>query len=289
MKPSRLLLLCSVCIPVLRAQTLTEKVLLNFGEYPGGAGPVGTLTQDASGNLYGTAYGGGGVSQSGVVFEYSSAGKYRVLYTFLGDPTDGSGPYAGVTLDTSGNLYGTTEGGGSAGLGTVYKLSTSGQETVLHSFVGGTDGSNPYSGVTIDSAGNLYGTTYYGGLSNAGVVWKITQSGQESVLYTFSGRPDGANPYAGLTLGPSGNLYGTTYTGGLDNEGTVYECSPSGQETVLLSLGPGFSGGSNPQSGVILDSKSNIFGTAGDVVYKLSPRSPCVVGHGRSKGSVAVP
>ena len=153
MKPSRLLLLCSVCIPVLRAQTLTEKVLLNFGEYPGGAGPVGTLTQDASGNLYGTAYGGGGVSQSGVVFEYSSAGKYRVLYTFLGDPTDGSGPYAGVTLDTSGNLYGTTEGGGSAGLGTVYKLSTSGQETVLHSFVGGTDGSNPYSGVTIDSAG----------------------------------------------------------------------------------------------------------------------------------------
>ena len=122
---------------VLRAQTATETPILNFGEYPGGAGPVGTLTRDASGNFYGTAYSGGGVSRSGIVFEYSAAGKYSVIYSFQGSPTDGSGPYAGVTLDSSGNLYGTTEVGGSVGLGTVYKISATGQETVLHSFTGG--------------------------------------------------------------------------------------------------------------------------------------------------------
>ncbi len=256
---------------VLRAQTATETALLNFSEFPGGSSPYGTLAMDASGNFYGATNNGGGVSQSGAVFEYSADGNYSVLYTFQGGPTDGSGPYAGVALDASGNLYGTTEGGGSAGLGTVYKISTTGQETVLHSFTGGTDGSNPYSGLTIDSAGNLYGTTYYGGPSNAGVVWKITPSGQESVLYAFTGGTDGANPYAGVTLAPSGDVYGTTVMGGLNNEGAVYKCGPSGEETALFSFGPPVDTGDEPQAGVILDSQGNLYGTAASVVYKLSP------------------
>src|SRR5580698_2328922 len=96
-----LILLCLSCLPALYAQTATETVLFDFSEYPGGGGPVGTLTRDASGNLYGTAYSGGGVSQSGVVFEYSATGKYGVIYSFQGGPADGSGPYAGVTPDAS--------------------------------------------------------------------------------------------------------------------------------------------------------------------------------------------
>jgi uncharacterized repeat protein (TIGR03803 family) len=188
------------------AQTPAETVILSFGNFPSGATPYGTPILDASGNLYGTTY-QGGAANLGVVFKLGTSG-YQVLYSFMGG-SDGANPYAGVTLDSTGNLYGTTYNGGAANAGVVYKLAPSGQETVLYSFTGGADGANPYAGVILDSAGNLYGTTMNGGSAKAGVVYEVSPSGQETVLYTFTGGNDGASPYAGVVADRAGNLYGT--------------------------------------------------------------------------------
>jgi uncharacterized repeat protein (TIGR03803 family) len=257
-------------VGIARGQTVTETVLHNFGIFSNGANPYGTLTINSSRDLYGTTY-LGGTANLGTVFACSAAGQYTVLHSFQGGTTDGSGPYAGVAFDAEGNLYGTTYGGGVAGLGVVYKVSASGQETVVHSFTGGADGSGPYAGVAIDAKGNLYGTTYNGGTANAGVVYKINSLGQETVLYTFTGGNDGANPYAGVTLDSSGNLYGTTYAGGPYNNGVIYKVNPAGRENVLYIFATTPQGGVNPQGGVILDSAGNLYGAVWSVVYKLSP------------------
>lgn len=142
-------------------------------------------------------------------------------------------------------------------------MSASGQETVLYAFTGGTDGGGPYASLILRSAGNLYGTTYNGGASNAGVVYMLTPSSQESVLYSFTGGSDGGNPYAGVAMDSSGNLYGTTVAGGVYSQGVVYKLSPSGQETVLYTTGG--------QPGEIVDSAGNLYGAQGRVVYKISP------------------
>jgi uncharacterized repeat protein (TIGR03803 family) len=191
----------------------------------------------------------------------------------------GANPYAPLTRDAAGNLYGTTNQGGGADLGVVFILTPSGTMKVLHSFQGGADGANPYSGVALDSAGNLYGTTYGGGPANAGVVYKVDTSGAETVLYSFTAGAGGANPYAGVVLDSAGNLYGTTYNGGASKAGVVYKVSPSGQETVLYTFTGGTDGG-NPYAGVIFDSSGSLYGTAvhggsegyyaGGVVYKLA-------------------
>jgi uncharacterized repeat protein (TIGR03803 family) len=142
---------------VAQAKAATETVVHTFGDFPNGANPYATLIRDSAGNLYGTTY-QGGAGNVGVVFRLNASG-YKALYSFLGG-SDGAKPYAGVTLDPAGNLYGTTYFGWSENAGVVFKLDASGQETVLYAFSGGTDGGNPYAGVTLDSAGNLYGTTY---------------------------------------------------------------------------------------------------------------------------------
>jgi len=142
------------------AKAATETVIHNFGTFPQGANPYGTLVRDPAGNLYGTTY-QGGAPNFGTVFELEAGGKLKVLHRFKGG-TDGANPYAGVTLDSAGNLYGTSYKGGAANAGVVYKLDPSGEETVLYSFTGGADGANPYAGVILDAAGNLYGTTCYG-------------------------------------------------------------------------------------------------------------------------------
>jgi len=147
------------------------KVLYSFTGGADGRGPLAGVIQDAAGNLYGTTTGGGS-SGAGVVFELircdsePSGYEFKVLYTFTGG-TDGRTPYGGLVLDAAGNLYGTTFEGGSFkvcsdGCGTVFKLSPNGTETVLHSFTGG-DGALPTAGLILDPAGNLYGTTFWGG------------------------------------------------------------------------------------------------------------------------------
>jgi uncharacterized repeat protein (TIGR03803 family) len=210
----------------------------------------------------------------GVVYKLDPTGHQTVLHSFTGG-ADGGSPYAGVIRDAAGNLYGTTNLGGTANAGVVYKLDPTGHETVLHSFTGGADGGRPTAGVILDSAGNLYGTAYNGGTANAGVVYKLDPSGNETVLYSFTGRADGGFPSAGVIRDLAGNLYGTA-DGPIANLGVVYKLDPAGNETVLHSFTGGADGG-NPQAGVIRDSAGNLYGTTAQggvglgVVYKLDP------------------
>src|ERR1022692_3780289 len=159
-----------------------------------------------------------------------------VLHTF-GYPTPkGAGPSAGVIRDSAGNLYGTTQNGGVSNKGVVYKVDTTGRQTVLYSFTGGADGSGPQAGVIGDSAGNLYGTTSLGGTANVGVVYKLDTTGHETVLYSFTGGADGGEPAAGVILDSAGNLYGTTVFSGTAGTGVVYKLDSTGHETVLFTF-----------------------------------------------------
>jgi uncharacterized repeat protein (TIGR03803 family) len=168
-----------------------------------------------------------------------------VLYAFTGTNGDGLQPYAGVIRDSTGNLYGMTQSGGANGLGAVYRIDSTGKETILYSFTGAADGCYPYMGVTRDSAGNLYGTTDSELCRDgAGTVFKLTPSGTLTTLYSFSGGADGSGPWSGLILDSSGNLYGTTRNGGAYGYGTVYKVTSTGTETVLYS----FAGGTDAQS-----------------------------------------
>jgi uncharacterized repeat protein (TIGR03803 family) len=252
-----------------------ETVLHGFGGGEGGSEPTGVVL-DAAGNLYGATT-SGGTAGAGFVYKVDTAGGYSFLHNFAGRP-DGAHPKAGLVLDSAGNLYGTTNAGGTDGHGTVYMLDTTGHETVLYSFTGRADGSGPESGVILDSAGNLYGTTIGGGSGNAGVVYKLDTSGQETVLYSFTGGAGGGQPFAGVILDAAGNLYGTTQFGGTDGQGVVYQVSPDGQETVLHSFTGGADGGS-PVASVTFGPKDDLYGTAengganGDgAIFKVTPR-----------------
>jgi uncharacterized repeat protein (TIGR03803 family) len=140
---------------------------------------------------------------------------------------------AGLIEDTSGNFYGTTSLGGTSNAGVVFQLDAAGMEKALYSFTGGTDGANPMAALVRDADGNLYGTTFAGGLASAeqcpsgcGVVFKIDPAGTETVLYSFTGGADGANPTAGLLRDTAGNLYGTATRGGASNNGVVFKIAP---------------------------------------------------------------
>ena len=186
---------------------------------------------------------------------------FTLLYSFKGG-TDGDAPVAGLLRDGAGNLYGTTFHGGAFGNGTVFKLDATGTETVLHSFAGGADGSGPYSGVIRDAAGNLYGTTYFGGgipTCDCGTVFRVDVTGAETVLHSFDAA-DGAGPQAGLIRDAAGNFYGTTYYGGAFNNGTVFKLDRTGAETVLYSFTGGNDGG-GPQAGLLRDALGNLYGT----------------------------
>jgi uncharacterized repeat protein (TIGR03803 family) len=234
----------------------TEVVLHSFSGPPKGANPYAGLVRDISGNFYGTAPTGGDYNQ-GVVYELSTSGRVTVLYSFTGD-ADGGAPHAAVILDSAGNLYGTTTTGGSANLGVAYELDAAGNETVLHSFAGGTDGATPSSGLTMDASGNLYGTTSSGGSGNSGTVYKLTATGLGTVLYSFTNGADGGEPTGGVVLDPKGNLFGTTGYGGAELFGVVYKLNAAGQETVLYSF---TEAGEEAPSGLIRDSKGNLYGT----------------------------
>lgn len=316
-----LLFLASVSQP---AQSQTYKVIYSFtGKGSDGATPYGGPILDRLGNLYGTTY-LGGLFGSGSVYRLSPSGsswKYSSLYSFkggsdgagpafgslviggdralfgtteaggtfgtvfaicnclgreivihrFGTGTDGAQPIGGVVLDSAGNFFGTTSLGGAYENGTVFGAKRSGHtwtERVIYSFTGGNDGASPPAGVTVDAYGNLYGTTSFGGANGGGVVYKLSRSASkwtETVLYTFQGLSDGQNPVGGVVLDPAGNLYGTTFDGGINGGGTVYQLSPSGGGwtfTTLYSFSGGYGG---PYNKLTLDSKGNIYGfTNGD-------------------------
>jgi uncharacterized repeat protein (TIGR03803 family) len=205
----------------------TETVLYSFTGRVGGSTPYAALFRDAAGNFYGTTISGGASNNCsggcGTVFKLDTTGKETVLHGFRGGTADGANPYSSLIRDAAGNFYGTTFGGGGSELGTVFKLDTTGKETVLHSFTGMPDGLGPYAGLLRDAAGNLYGTTNFGGGSNMGTVFKLDTTGSEIVLHSFTGMPDGTFPYAGLLRDAAGNLYGTTSYGGASGFGTVFK------------------------------------------------------------------
>jgi uncharacterized repeat protein (TIGR03803 family) len=192
-----------------------------------GAYPYGVLLQAADGNLYGTTFSGGNYGD-GTIFKITPAGRLATLYTFSG--TDGANPLAGLVQATDGNFYGTTRNGGTSndctnGCGTVFKITQAGKLTSLHSF-SGTDG-YPYGALVQATDGNFYGTTSgaagFGSAGN-GTIFKVTPSGKLTTLYTFNGT-DGSAPYAGLVQATNGSFYGTTDSGGLYGDGTVFSLS----------------------------------------------------------------
>jgi uncharacterized repeat protein (TIGR03803 family) len=251
----------------------TESVIHSFGSGTDGANPQAGLVADAKGNLYGTTY-SGGAKDRGTVFKITPKGKETVLYSFCPNYphcTDGFNVSAGLILDANGNLYGTSYAGGANSLGTVFKVASDGTQTVLYSFKGGSDGADPSASVIADSQGNLYGTTYDGGNTNCygagcGTVFKLATDGTESVLYAFQGGSDGANPFASLIMDATGNLYGTTWSGGSTTNcsgsgcGTVFEVATNGTETILHAFSGG-SDGMDLQSPLTADENGNLYGT----------------------------
>ena len=282
-----------------QAQTFTK-----IHDFTGSDGklPVGTLTMDAAGNLYGTTS-SGGINENGTVFKMTRHGSNWILttlYKFTGG-SDGWAPCGGVTIGPDGALYGSTSDSAcypdgqyceyGQGCGTVFRLtppptrpaSTMSPwiKTVLYHFAGGTDGTAPLSKVVFDSAGNLYGTTSNGGVHNdacdvsyglmgCGTVYKLTHSNggwTETILHAFNiGAGEGAEPYSEVTLDAAGNIYGTTYYGP-----AVYALSPSGSGGPITSCGYG----NNTTAGVVFDNAGNLFfapQAAGYVeIYELMP------------------
>lgn len=271
-------------------RTGTETVLYSFAGGTDAGGPCATLIRDAAGNLYGNS--GGGAFGFGAVFKLDTTGTETVLYSFTGG-TDGAGP-GGLVMDSAGNLYGATGAGGDpnfcapSGCGTVFKLDSTGTLTVLYSFAGSPDGAFPfpYASLIRDAAGNLYGTTSQGGgmaigcnsTNGCGTVFKVDTTGVETVLHSFTGPPDGADPIVGLVLGANGNLYGTTQFGGASGAGTLFRIDITGVETVLHNFsGPPLDGW-YPMSSLTRDSAGNFYGTTGaggasgrGTVFKLNP------------------
>jgi uncharacterized repeat protein (TIGR03803 family) len=284
------------------AQTLT--VLHTFTGGKDGAYPYAGLAIDKKGNLYGTANQGGNLKAQcppandgcGLVFKLTpskSGWTFQPLYTFRGKK-DGQGPYGSVSFGPGNYLYGSTVEGGNeqpcpSGCGTVFRLkkpTTCGAkncrwtETVLYRFLGNTDGFYPTGDVAFDQAGNVYGTTFQGGLYGPGVVYELKKGKwTETLPWSFTSNLDGANPYSGVVLDKAGNIYATGLDGGLNNSGAAIELSPSPSgwaETTLYD----FYGTSGifPFAGLLLDGSGNVIGATqaggqahGGTVFEFSP------------------
>jgi uncharacterized repeat protein (TIGR03803 family) len=293
------------------AQAQTFQVLHTFTGGDDGGNPVVGLTMDRAGNLYGTAqFGGTGnctgsglnIPGCGTVFKLTHRGSgwtFTPLYSFQGwNPTDGAYPQSRVTIASDGSLYGATAVGGLLedcfpGCGTVYRLqppatvcnsvSCQWRETVLHRFTAGQDGNDPTGDLTLDSSGNVYGTTFKGGGgSSNGTVYEISPSGggwNESILYNFTGGLVGAAPYSGVIFDAAGNLNGTATDGGENDFGTVFQLTPSSSGWTGSALWA-FSeneDGYGISAGLILDSAGNLYGATANgypngqaVVFELA-------------------
>jgi len=268
-----------------------EKVLHRFGPTDDACCPYAQLTMDGNGKLYGT---GGGAAYE--LSPGTNSWTEAILHVFNGKNGDGLGPAAGMRLDAAGNLYGTTEGGGSSkncggGCGTVYEIQhqTNGtcKRIILHSFNAYNDGAFPgfADKLIVDKAGNPYGTAI-GGQSSHGVIYHMyrTASGQwkENVLYNIATASDGDNPSSGVVMDSAGNLYGTTIAGGdaSCDCGVVYKLAPGANGTWTYTVLHRFTGydGAEPDANLTLDSAGNIYGTTATggaggagVVFEITP------------------
>lgn len=282
--------------------TWTFNLLYSFAQGSNGAQPYAKVIVGSNGSLYGTTSGGGGGSGCsgfgcGTVFNLRPPATFcrtvlcpwtaTVLYRFSNGGADGEHVIGEVVFDPTGNLYGTTTGGGN-GYGTVFQLSPSNggwTKNILYTFNGQQDGAYPYGSLTLDHAGNLYGTTAEGGSGN-GVIYEVTPSGggwTESVVHSFNGSTDGYTPFAGVAFDRSANLYGAASSGSSGNGGTVLELAFSGgswTETGMYAFA-GFNGGTNqdgPFGTLLVDASGNLYGTTRadgahglGSVFKLTP------------------
>lgn len=262
----------------------TETVLYSFMGTDDGADPTTGLIEGQDGNLYGTTSAAGANGSGGTFFKITTAGVLTVLHSFKnGTFTDGSVP-SGVIQGTDGNFYGVTTFGGATGNGTVFKITATGTETLLYSFVNGLgDGFNPSGNLIQATDGNLYGTAPSGGANGNGVIFEITLSGQESILYSFNASAnDGFSPGSGVIQASDGNLYGTTPGNGTDvnkSFGAVFKVTLSGQETLVYTFqGLTVSDGQLPEAGLIQGVDGNFYGTTSEggagisgTVFKLTP------------------
>jgi uncharacterized repeat protein (TIGR03803 family) len=297
----RVVLAFAAVIFIAAAAVSQETVLFSFYSTYGDALPIGGLTADSSGNLYGVTF-YGGMYGNGMVYKLSpsaSGWTESVLYSFNPNGVDGWGPTSPPVFDAAGNLYGTTEFGGTGGCsifgcGTVYEISPTGKatwkETILHNF-SGSDGNQVHPGLTIDSFGNLYGMTTQGGDYASGVVFELSPAGDSwtfSILHQFFGGADGSHPFDALTLDAAGNLYGTASAGGGQSVackygcGTVFELSPSSNgtwiERTLHNFTTRSNDGTTPASKLTIDAAGNLYGTTSSgggatnagIVFELS-------------------
>ena len=253
--------------------TWTQKVLHSFNAQTEGFYPTAGLVLDSAGNLYGTTS-GNDLTTNGMVFELSPrAGrgwKEKVLYRFKSETV-----YAGLVLDSAGNLYGTTPKGPGHTGGRVFELVPQKggrwKEKVLHQFTkNGMDGYFPEATLILDTTGNLYGTTSFGGAHDAGTVFELTPRAEgrwtEALLYSFRKNGiDGAFPDGSLIFDAAGNLFGTTGGGGPDNAGAVFELTPAAgggwNEKVLHKFRKDGRDGNFPEAGLVLDAEGNLYGT----------------------------
>ena len=259
-----------------------KTIVYSFAGNSDGALPNGPLVMDHAGNLYGSTYAGGSGGNDGTVFELRpSNGRWNETILHRFDDNDGKNPDDGVTLDAVGNIYGTTRGGGRFDSGVVYQLlaGSAWQENVLYDFASG--GFDPQSGVTLDAAGNLFGSTFGGGGNGAGTAFELSSgSWTQQVIYNFSGAHAWGPDFSKLIFDAAGNLYGTTNGDGLYGAGSVFRLTPSNGAWIYTSLHD-FTGGSDggyPVGTLVLDANGNLYGTTSygghntvGVVFKITP------------------
>ncbi len=266
------------------AQAQTLSVIYNFTNGTDGGTPLAGLTADGKGDLYGTANSGGG--GYGTVFKLkNSSGSWTMdpIHSFASG-ADGAAPDARLMRSPDGTFYGTTVSGGPGDTGTVFHVGPGG-ESVIYTFLAGSDGYAPSSGdLAFDKGGNVYGTTGYGGANGNGTVFELVRpkgggAWTHNVLYSFGTGTDGAVPIGGVVFDKLGNLYGTTSIGGAYGFGTIYELQRSGttwMETILYNFQDSADGGT-PYAGLIMDKSGNLYGGTvsggggGGAIFELSP------------------
>jgi uncharacterized repeat protein (TIGR03803 family) len=275
------LLLCVAAAIPSPAQTYTT--LFSF-DVTDGSQPYSSLVQGLDGNLYGTTlYGGPQSHDNGTVYKITPSGVLATLEVFscIGNSNcpNGEFPYAGLALATDGSLYGTAMAGGAHNRGAVFKISSSGTFTLVHSFVYGRQECCPYGGLVQVANGDLYGTN--AGEALGGTIFKITPRSNYSWVYCFCSGTDGAAPYAAMVQGTDANLYGTTVNGGANGDGTVFKMTPSGTLTALYRFcsQTNCTDGANPYAGLVQGSDGNFYGTTANLgggthsgtVFKITP------------------
>lgn len=248
-------------------RTTTDGALTNFAILDGtnGGNPIFGLTLGGDGNFYGTSAEGGSNS-IGAVFKVTPNGVVTALASFAFD-ANGAAPSTGLTLGPDGELYGITSAAGEIGAGTIFKITTQGALTTLHSFQN-TEGFVHQAALTLGPDGNLYGTSRDGGTSDRGSVFKITTNGVYTTLASFAGT-NGAIAISPLTIGADGQLYGTTQLGGAANLGTVFKITTNGNLTTLASFSEKVN--ALPTSGLLLASDGNFYGCTQGAIIKVSP------------------